>query len=167
LVIASAPPTTVEEYEFSLPLDTLPTPERPNVRPQFRFRLPDGGEWRVGRIAGKAECVHADGETGKLYLRGTLAVANNVGYMYAAADAVPDPEAEGGEESHWRCCYARAERAWRLRDERKPDSDPTAIRIVSDYRGILNLNWFDGGTHVFHDGAVTVDSKGVAHFGDA
>ena len=38
------------------------------------------------------------------------------------------------------------------------------LTIVNDYKGVMNVNWFDGGTHVFHDGPVHVDEEGVAHF---
>ena len=157
--MSSVPPAGVHDYEFSLPRETLQA-----GKPRFRFRL-DGAEWRCDRLAGHAEVVGTDGKTGRMTLRGKLVITDDgVASMWAAKDAEPDPTGEDGTDSHWRLCYARAEQGWRLRDERKPAVDPTSLTIVKDYRGIVNLNWFDGGTHVFHDGkAAVVD--GVCHFG--
>lgn len=155
----SNPPGGVWNYEFSLPRDTIAA-----KHPRFRFRL-GTNEWLCDRLAGRAEVVKANGKLGRLTLRGILQINDGVASMWAPEDAEPDPLAGAGVDSHWRLCYAREVEGWRLRDERKELRDPTALTIVKDYKGIVNLNWFDGGTHVFHDGKVAIDSKGVCHFG--
>ena len=80
--------------------------------------------------------------------------------MWPAKDAEPDPIAERGHDSHWRMCYAREVQGWRLRDERTGD-----LTIVKDYKGLVNVNWYDHGTHIFHDGRAHVINE-VCHFGD-
>lgn len=155
------PPSTPQDYEFSLPRDSIVS-----GRPEFRWRLGDR-EWRCARIAGRAECIHADGETGRLYLHCRLMIENGIAFAYLDNEADLEAAAEAaadGVESHWRLCYAREVKAWRLRDERKDVYDPSSLVIVNEYKGVINLNWFDGGTHVFHDGKAKVDENGVCHF---
>lgn len=147
-----SPPAGVHDFEFSLPRETIV-----QDKPRFRFRL-GSDEWRCDRLAGRAEVVATDGRTGRLTLRGKLDVTDGVASMWTAKDAEPDELAEGGHDSHWRMCYARDVKGWRLRDERTGD-----LTIVRDYKGIVNLNWFDQGTHVFHDGKANV-IDGVCHF---
>ncbi len=131
--------------------------------PQFRWRLPDlGWEWLCTRLAGNVQMVEALGETGRLIMRGRLVIADGTAYMYRDEDA-PFSEPPKGlrEDSHWRLCYYRAERNWRLRDERTG-----VLRLVDGYKGDLNITWFDGSTHIFHDGEVVVDENNIAHFID-
>jgi len=54
-------------------------------------------------------------------------------------------------DSHWRTCFRRAKGDWRTRNERTGD-----LFHVAGYTpgGILNLNWQDGGSHIFHDGPI-------------
>ena len=66
-----------------------------------------------------------------------------------------------GRDSHFRLCYHRAGRDWRVRDERTGE-----LWLVKDYEGTLNANWLDGGSHIFHTGMVKIDSEGVAHFSE-
>ena len=150
------PPAGVHDWEFSLPRETIM-----QNQPRFRFRLPhEMKEWRCDRLAGRAEVVATDGKTGRMTLRGKLAIDDGVASMWPAKDAEPDEQGASGQDSHWRLCYARDVEGWRLRDERTG-----SLTIVKDYKGIVNLNWFDGGTHVFHDGK-TIVIDGVCHFGD-
>ncbi len=69
-------------------------------------------------------------------------------------------------ERHYRLCYRRANEDWRLRDERKSWTDPTALIHVAGYEGDINLNWLDHGSHIFHDGQVYMDENNIAHFID-
>lgn len=69
-------------------------------------------------------------------------------------------------ESHYRMCYRREHKDWRLRDERKDWTDPNALVHVADYEGPINLNWLDRGSHIFHDGAVFIDENNIAHLID-
>ena len=61
--------------------------------------------------------------------------------------------------AHNRLCYYREVKQWRVRDE-----DSGELRLVDDYEGDLNLNWMDGGSHVFHDGPYVIDRELKAHF---
>ena len=149
-----SPPTGVHVWELSLPRETIS-----QGKPRFRFKL-DGNEWRCDRLAGRAEVSHTDGRTGRIYLRGKLDITDGVASMWPAKDAEPDPEAEDGHDSHWRMCYARDVQGWRLRDERTGD-----LTIVKDYKGLVNITWFDSGTHIFHEGLARVDENMVCHFG--
>ena len=135
--------------------------------PRFRWRLPDlGWEWLCDRLAGNAQMVEAIGATGRLIMRGRLVIQSSTAYIYRDEDqpyATP-PEGER-EDSNWRLCYYRADRAWRLRDEREPDINK-ALRIVKGYTGDLSITWYDGSTHIFHEGEVVVDKDNIAHFID-
>lgn len=53
--------------------------------------------------------------------------------------------------SHWRTCFRRAKADWRTRNERTGE-----LFHVAGYTpgGVLNLNWQDGGSHIFHDGPI-------------
>jgi hypothetical protein len=69
-----------------------------------------------------------------------------------------------GRETHWRLCYdrdrgVRGLPCWRVRDERTGE-----LWLVDDYQGEVNVSRFDRGSHIYHDGKVTVDEKMVAHF---
>ena len=154
----SLPPTSVETYEFSYS----------RSKGKMRFRL-NGDEWNVKRIAGKAYSEGVN-ELGQWMLRLKLKVDGDTAYTYLPKDVtVEDFEIpEGGlPDTHWRLCYNRAGSEsdkrphWRLRDERTQHVYSNDIR---DYKGIINLNWMDGGPHVFHDGKVYIDDEGVAHF---
>ncbi len=61
-------------------------------------------------------------------------------------------------ESHWRMCFRRAHKDWRLRNEETGE-----LYHVANYEGDINLNWFDGHSHFFHDGSVYLDSEFTAH----
>ena len=111
--------------------------------------------------------VRAVGETGRLIMRGRLVIQDGTAYLYRGEDEPYSEPPEGlRENSNWRLCYYRAERNWRLRDEHMARDDPKALRLVSGYAGDLNITWFDGSTHIFHDGEVVVDENNIAHFID-
>ena len=63
------------------------------------------------------------------------------------------------EPRHWRLCANKARKEWRLRDERTGD-----LWHVNGYVGLMHLNWFDGGSHLFHDGVVKINGSGEAVF---
>lgn len=69
--------------------------------------------------------------------------------------------------SHYRLCYRRAHKDWRMRDE-IPDPVTGLQRLlhVTNYSGNPNINWRDGGSHIFHDGPVYLDENMVAHLID-
>lgn len=67
----------------------------------------------------------------------------------------------GLPNSHWRMCYRRAHKDWRLRNEENGD-----LYHVANYVGPINLNWFDGHSHFFHDGEIYMDENYVAHLKD-
>ena len=83
-------------------------------------------------------------------------------YTGAAAE-IPDTMLP---ESHYRLCFRREHHDWRLRDERKPWTDSTALIHVAGYEGDVNINWLDHGSHIFHDGKVYMDENNIAHFID-
>ncbi len=79
------------------------------------------------------------------------------------ASSEPFPQ---GRETHWRLCYAREiaenqpdQPCWRLRDERSEQ-----LWFVHDYRGVVNVNYLDHGSHIFVDMPATVDENGIAFF---
>lgn len=59
-------------------------------------------------------------------------------------------------DSHYRICFRRAFGDWRTRNERT-----NQLYHVKGYTpgGILNLNWQDGGSHIFHDGPIYLDEN--------
>lgn len=57
-------------------------------------------------------------------------------------------------DSHYRICYRRAHGDWRLRDENTGE-----LRHVANIKGDINLNWFDGHSHFFHDGPAYMDKE--------
>ena len=146
--LSLAPPLSVETYDFSLSRSTG----------KFRFRL-DGDEWLCSDLVGKWEVIGNDGERGAMTVRCRLKVDGDSAYVYLPKDAEAPALPEGAHETHYRLCYNRPGRDWRLRDERTGN-----LTLVKDYRGVMNVNWLDGGTHIFHDGPVYVDAEGVAHF---
>ena len=157
-----SPPSSVEVYEFSY-----------NRRAgTMRFRL-DGNEWNVRSIACKegVESVGVNAE-GRWLIRCKLRVEGDNAFVYLPGDVSKADydfphEATDLPDTHWRLCYNRAGSEadkrphWRLRDERTQELYSNDIR---DYQGIVNINWLDGGPHVFHDGRVFIDNEGVAHF---
>jgi hypothetical protein len=171
---SQAPPAEVVTYDFSFSRSAM----------KFRWRLKDdySQEWLCERIAGQAWCKEADGVKGNLTLvcqihrdaGGTVTAWAPEGSQLAALqEETIDPliGSQGDEQwrsfpqgrnTHWRLCYIRQFRAWRCRDERTGE-----LFITNGYRGMLNLNYFDGGTHVFHDGAAYVDQQGVVRFEDS
>lgn len=175
------PPSSVEVYEFSYN----------RYIGKMRFRL-DGQEWHVGNIVCKrgAQSMGVDSQ-GKWQLRIKLILSDKTyfveerrsqtevrqvkvwdyAYVYLPPDvdvaAAIDDVLECTIDSHVRLCYNRADSErtnsphFRLRDER---TQKLYSNDVVDYKGIININWMDGGPHVFHDGQVYLDPEGIAHF---
>lgn len=65
------------------------------------------------------------------------------------------------ESDHWRLCYFRQERAWRVRRERDGE-----LFLANNYVGDANINWQDSGPHWHHDGPIHIDEEGTAHLID-
>ncbi len=143
---------------------------------QFRFRSKDEPEIKVDQIWG--DCfVHgsardAQGALSHLIIEATLVLkevgGRKVAYLYPPKELPPDDFEPAVElpESHYRVCANRGFNPeeeqfgpWRFRNERTGE-----LRYVNDYRGPMNMQWSDGGTHVFHDGAGVIDTEGVLHF---
>lgn len=152
----------------------------------MRFRL-DGGEWLAERLVGQWEFLGTDRHTGVCNVRCQLALKGDTAYVYhpegkkasvevgtcditpahdhstcQVGSQTPFPQ---GRETHWRLCYARelaetVQPCWRVRDERTGE-----LWFANDYRGVVNINYFDKGSHVFVDGKAYVDEQGVARFG--
>ena len=164
------PPDGVQTWDFSYKRPTDGTPGR------FRWRLDgweDGDpEWLVDRIAGPIQAVGHDPVKGHLKLRGYMTLRDTehgtVAYCERDSDdniidlATFDPESTYLPYSHYRLCAAKGTENWRLRDERTG-----TLTMVKSYDGKLELNWFDGGPHVFHDGWAVVDKDGTATLYDA
>ncbi len=68
---------------------------------------------------------------------------------------------------HYRMCYRRANKDWRLRIEGNIDGTPSEdagdLYHVKNYEGEFNMNWFDGHSHFFHDGPIYLDKDFTAH----
>lgn len=170
------PPAAVETYAFDYSRSTG----------KMRFRLGDDA-WLVDRLVGQWDFQDTE-RSGRCIVRCLLQVRGDTGYVYlpgveahsvegGACDITPahdhstcqvatEHEFPQGRESHWRLCYAR-ERAdvgvgdfWRLRDERTGE-----LWFVNGYRGPVNINYFDRGSHIFIDGPALVDGEGIARFG--
>jgi len=171
--VALSPPSDLRDWDFSFD----------RKKGLFRWRT-DGNEWLCNRAAGQAEVMQASSANGHIIFRCKLLMRDNTAYTYLGDEPVldvldfPKTSCLVGEEgqdygsiptapSHWRLCYHRAGRNWRLRDERTSN-----LWFVNDYRGSINLNWFTGAVnlgsefdaHIYHDGRVTVDESGTAYF---
>ena len=170
------PPKTVEQYVFDYSRSTG----------KMRFRRGDD-TWMAERLVGQWEFENVE-RSGKCNVRCLLQVKGETAYVYLPG--VKQSSLEGGEcditpahdhstcqvateaafpqgrESHWRLCYAReradigADDYWRLRDERTSE-----LWFVNGYKGAVNINYFDKGSHIFVDGAAYVDDEGIAWFG--
>ena len=165
------------DWDFSF----CATQMRETGKMQFRFRDDEGNEIKVDRLAGNP---YADGDLeatlgqkGHMKVRGDLLVEERDGQVVAFVDAIEEKDTEPYEVSetldwqHVRVCAnlgvnpgEENKERWRLHDERRPMTDPDSWRWVKSLRGKMNLNWFDKGSHVFHEGKVEVDTNGVGHF---
>lgn len=157
MTTAVAPPERDALFDFSL--------QRSSGK--FRFRLvdedlnPTGDEWLCDRLYGQMEPVSETGD-GHLYFRTYLTLEEDgTARCWAPDDVEMDTlPAEIAKESHWRLCAAKEREEWRLRDERSGE-----LVHVLGYRGLMDVNWDDSGTHIFCDQGVYVDSDRIAHFG--
>lgn len=169
------PLSTVEEYVFDYQRATG----------KMRFRLGDQA-WIADRLVGQWDFIDVEA-SGKCHVRCLLQMRGGTAYVYLPGKEPSFVPTEGcdltphhnhdtcmvatdnpfpqGRESHWRLCYARekAEREqddhWRLRDERTGE-----LWFVKGYRGPVNVNYFDQGSHIFVDGKAFVDESEVAVF---
>lgn len=168
------------EWDFSF----CATQMRETGKMQFRFRDDDGNEIKVDRLAGNPYAngdLHEElGKKGHMRIKGDLMVEERDGKIVAFTDAIEDIDEDNdyeiAEELDWghvRVCAnlgvnpAEIDKdAWRLHDERRPMSDPDSWRWVKKLKGKMNLNWFDNGSHVFHEGKVVIDKNGNGYFVD-
>lgn len=160
--VMTSPPIGVQSYDFSYAARQA----RNTGKSQFRWRL-NGDEWLVDEIVGMCD-VDSVSQMGHVTIRGELLIEQDergktVAYIYPDpnADVVGEPEGRELPESHWRLCAnlsGRDDDKWRLRNERTQE-----LTHVKGYVGRANMNWLDGGSHVFHDGKVIIDSENVAH----
>lgn len=171
-----APPKSVETYFFDYSRSTG----------KMRFRLGEDS-WLADRLVGQWDFEDTE-RSGRCVVRCLLQVKGETAYVYLpgedvasaaaseACDITPahnhdtcqvgtDEPFPQGRESHWRLCYARekaevgSEEFWRLRDERTSE-----LWFVKGYRGPVNVNYFDKGSHIFVDGKAFVDETGRAVF---
>ena len=176
MTTATKPPASVETYVFDYSRSTG----------RMRFRLGDD-VWLVDRLVGQWDFQDTE-KSGRCVVRCLLQVKGDTAYVYLPGVPITHVSGEGcdltphhdhstcqvatdnpfpqGRESHWRLCYAR-EKAdvgdqdfWRLRDERSSE-----LWFVKGYRGPVNINYFDKGSHIFVDGPAHVDDEGIARFG--
>jgi hypothetical protein len=63
------------------------------------------------------------------------------------------------EHHRFRLCYVRAGEQWRVRHEcMTPCSIPMGrLWLFRDYQGVINVDWFDGSTHIYHEGCISPD----------
>jgi hypothetical protein len=133
----------------------------------MRLRDPKTDQfWFAKQMVGKAQMVATDSQVGRMTLRGRTQLVGDQIFLYYPKDGNPNltPDQIQGQRlpnSHWRLCYHRAGRDWRLRNERTNE-----LTFVNDYRGNISINWLDHGSHVFHDGPVVLDKDGIAYFID-
>lgn len=157
------PPRGVEDYDFSYAAKLA----RQTGQSKFRWRL-NGEEWLCDRIAGMCD-VDSIKQKGHVTVRGQLLLRNEgsqtVAYIYPdpalKAETIDDVDGLELPNSHWRLCanLAGADNdKWRLRNERTNE-----LTHVRGYVGKASLNWFDKGSHVFHDGPIVIDKDNVAH----
>ena len=81
--IGPQPPIPGGVREMEVSLDTQSEP------PKMRLVLPGGRTWYFKSLYGKAECIGADNETGRLYFRGT---AQLIGDSKMVLRRAPDAE---------------------------------------------------------------------------
>lgn len=155
MAVATAPPTGVQTWRFSY--------SRSNRKMRFHY---GDDTWLIESLKGSWEILGTDSATGHLIVRCKLYI-DEQGHATVWTPKDVDIEAytcdlpENASESHWRLCYNRQAGHWRLRDERTQE---LLSNDILDYRGVMSVNWFDGGPHVFSDGKAHIDSEGVAHF---
>jgi len=133
----------------------------------MRLRDPETDQfWFTKQMVGKGRMVGTDCNIGRMYMRCRAQMVGEQVFLYYPKEGATQmnlDEMEGQKlpDSHWRLCYHRAGRDWRLRNERTGE-----LTFVKDYVGNLVVNWKDQGSHIFHDGSVILDKNGVAHFVD-
>lgn len=153
------PPTSVAVYDFSYSRSTG----------KMRFRL-DEDAWLVKQFAGRWEVVDTL-RHGNLLVRCKLAVEDEVGSVWLPKDSPVEEYAaecpEGSTSTHWRLCYNREDSMRDIKPHFRIRDEVTGILHSNDitaYRGVMNVNYFDGGPHIFTDGPAHIDMEGVAHF---
>ena len=146
-------PAGVHDWEFSLD----------RKRRMMRIKDEQGNAWWFKSGAGRILLTSCDSERGRIYLRGKAVLQGDGLYVYPPRDeepVLPPADAAVLPDSHYRLCYTRPKRAWRLRDER---SNHLYSDEIKGYKGFLNLDWRDGGSHVFHDGQIAIGKDGIAY----
>ena len=167
-------PEGIQDWDFSY----AATLARETGVSKMRWRLGDD-EWMCDEIVGACD-MDSIKSKGHITVRGILDIVNeyssNRGRVCDVAYLWPDPNAETEEKgelsgnllpnTHWRLCanlQGGENDKWRLRDERTNKDDVPFIMHVRGYKGRAELNWYEGGPHVFHDGEVIIDEDNIAH----
>lgn len=193
-VIAPQTPPPSGEYEWDLSWSRRKSLMRVRLPVFVDGKYVRTDEWYFNKAVGKTYVVGCDSEYGTVKIRGKVRPSGDGGVqlylaesdldrVYDEAPACPIfdtatakvkgagsgltlydiPESETKlPVGHWRLCYNRAELNWRLRNENTGE-----LWLVTDYDGPCNVNWQDGGSHIFHDGAVILSPDGIAHFKEA
>ena len=143
----------------------------------MRIRLMDWSKdfkdwpiWKFRQGAGNPYVLGCDSLTGRIRLCCGLKIENDVARFLPPKNVIlpdvaswtPAKEFPGryvdGNLSHYRFCFFRNERVWRALDERTG-----VLTLVASYEGVMNLRHLDSGSHVHHDGPMTLDTKGILH----
>ncbi len=123
----------------------------------------DWESWLFKEALGDVWCSGCDHENGRINLLGKVQVLGDRANFWLP-DELPEDNYELAEalpSSDYRLCYRRPDRRWRLRKE---DEGYAGLIMVEDYRGAMNMHWFDRGSHVFVRQPVDLDTENVAHF---
>ncbi len=149
----NSPPTGVREYTFNYSRSAN----------KMRFILGEES-WLLDVFSGSWEMLDAL-SNGNLEVACKLKIQEGIGYIWAPRDAEHEVISDG-HRTHWRLCYNRADSEadgkphWRLRDE---VTDKVWSNDIENYRGVMNINYLQGGSHIFCDGNMEVED-GIAYF---
>ena len=129
--------------------------------------------WWFKELLGDAQVISTNNADGRINLRGMAVLVGERLILYRDPDALPHPQVDGTrrDATHNRLCYRRAKLDWRLRDERKSQTDPANpdnLAFVTGYVGDLHMEWVSEDVigHIYHNGYTVIDAAGLAHFYD-
>lgn len=120
-------------------------------------RQPEDEDWEYDPLAepedsGQWVCQWNPGET-----------AEEDGFYFTYDQSVYDFSDFPRDQHHrFRLCYFRAGEQWRVRHECAPGTCPVPLGrlwLFRDYRGVINVDWFDGSTHIYHEGCISPQGR--------
>lgn len=132
----------------------------------MRFILPGYAPWYVTSMWGEMYLAKTNNVSGRWnvicsvdLINGTeahLRVPSDINREALKAQATP-----ADIDTHLRLCFNVGESLWRFHDEER---GVLLDDHILSMEGIIGVDWFDSGSHIFHTGPVKFDSIGVAHF---